>query len=221
MVAVRQTRGPDVVWWGEPGDVRAVSAAGIEDAVVRLAPILRDAASVAIVLPPCPELVASVLACHRAGIVPRVVHVLDELEGLSAAEFVLTSSAVVYRGDILFLKERVDDARHLGTARTLVVDRTGWMPLGPTLDVYHEVPMRPGTDEWFPAIDTSPEPIQPTRMAPSLRTIVTDPQLLAAQADPLFLYEAYLEPDDGARAREAYVGASTVSRGSRPDGRLS
>jgi hypothetical protein len=209
---------PDVVWCGEPGDVRTVSAAAIEDAVVRLIPTVRDAGDVAIVLPPCPELVVSLIACERAGVVPRMVHVLDELGPLSDVELVLTSSAVVYRGELVFLKERVDDA---GAGRTLVVDRTGWMPLGPTLDVYHEVPMRPDLDAWFPAIEVSSEPIAPTRMAPCLRAIVKDPTTLTEQGGPLFLHEAYLDADDETRAREAYVGASTASRGSRGDGRLS
>jgi acyl-coenzyme A synthetase/AMP-(fatty) acid ligase len=207
---------PAILWVGEPGDRRAVSRSDLEDAVAQLAPTMED--DVCIVLPPTPELVVALMACDRTGIVPRLLHPLDDLGPIARSRVVLTSSALVYRGGIVFLKERIDDAiEHV--ERVMVVDRTGWMPLGATMDVYHEVPMRPDCDVWFPPIAES-EPSGSYREVPSLRGIVSDPTCLIRD-EALFLYEGNLEPQDAERARAAYVGASGTSLGSRPGGRLS
>ncbi len=171
-----------------------------------------------IFLAPVPELVIGMLACRRLGVAAELVHPMVGdgalREALAGGRVVLTSSAAVYRGQLHFLKERVDDA--VGDVdRIVVADRTGWMPLGPTLDVYHDVPMRPGRDEWFPKIAEGAEPVGDVVEAPSLREIVDDPACLNTN-DALLLYEGYLEPTDA-----AYVGASGTSLGSRPGGRLS
>ncbi len=167
----------------------------------------------AIVLPPLPELAVALNACTD----PLLIHPL-EIPGRIDADLVITSSALVYRGDLIFLKERVDA---VFDGVVVVRDRTGWMPLGATLDVYHDVPMKPERDVWFPEIDETDE--RPDRLieAPSLRAILEDPSGLVALDGALFLYEGYLEPDDADRARAAYVGASGTRRGSRPEGRLS
>ena len=207
---------PAILWIGEPGDCRAVSRSDLEDVVAQLASTLED--GVCIVLPPSPELVVALIACDRIGIVPRLVHPLDDLGPIARSHVVLTSSALVYRGELVFLKERIDDAiEHV--ERVMVVDRTGWMPLGATMDAYHEVPMRPGRDAWFPPIAGS-EPSGSYQEVPSLREIVSDPSRMICD-EALFLYEGHLEPQDADRARAVYVGASGTSLGSRPGGRLS
>lgn len=143
-----------------------------------------------------------------------MVHPREDLQALRSVDVVLTSSAFFYRGVLSFLKERVDDAAKEAD-RIVVVDRTGWMPLGATMDVYHEVPMQPGRDEWFPPVPDGVEPTGEHVVAPSLREIVRNPECVITD-DVLVLHESYLEPADA-----AYVGASGTSLGSRPAGRLS
>lgn len=201
-----------IVWVGDPGDRRVIGSAALDDAADRLAAELRPGDVVGVVLPPVPELVVTLHACERVGAGARVVHVLDPMD-VGDARVVVTSSALGYRGELVFLKERVDDAI-ADVDRMLVVDRTGWMPLGATMDVYHEVPMRPGRDEWFPRITKGTEPAGALVEAPSLREIVGDPACLITD-EALLLYESYLEPGDA-----GYVGASGTSLGSRPPGRL-
>lgn len=201
---------PSIMWTGEPGDTRSVTSQAFDDTVARLAAMCAGA-RVAVVLPPSPELAVALSACNQ----PLMIHPLEIPDRIDA-DFVITSSALVYRGDLIFLKERVDA---IFGGSVLVHDRTGWMPLGATLDVYHDVPMKVGRDVWFPKIEETDE--HPTDLveAPPLRAVVEGRSQLPDE--PFFLYEGYLEAEDADRARAAYVGASGTRRGSRPGGRLS
>lgn len=201
-----------VRWVGDTGDERFVSRDGIQRGIAAVTPLLTG--DVCLALPPLPELVVALGACREAGISPTLVHPLDDLRAAATASAVITASAFLYRGDVVFLKERIDDVA-ARAERIVVVDRLGWMPLGATMDVYHEVPMHPGRDVWFPALPSGGVATDDAAVAPSLREVVADPSRLMGDRT-LVLYESLLEPDDA-----DYVGASGTSLGSRGAGRLS
>jgi acyl-coenzyme A synthetase/AMP-(fatty) acid ligase len=77
--------------------------------------------------------------CKRSG--KRIVRIDEE------PDVIVTADGIVENGFVRPLKEEVDEALP-DAKRVIVIRHLGDVPLGPTYDVYLDVQMRPGRDEW-------------------------------------------------------------------------
>ncbi|MFW7379048.1 MAG: acetate--CoA ligase [Oligoflexus sp.] len=140
-----------LIWEGEPGDARKVSYAELLDEVSRCGNALKSLGvkpgdRVSIYMPMTPELVAAVLACARIGAVHSVVFAGFSAESLAernqdaGAKLLITADGLWRRGEILNLKELVDEALQDSPTieRCLVLKRTG-----------EKVSMQEGRDVWW------------------------------------------------------------------------
>ncbi|MCC6352181.1 MAG: AMP-binding protein, partial [Fimbriimonadaceae bacterium] len=128
-----------ILWEGEPGDVRAISYAELQEDVSRLANALRELGvgkgdRVCVYLPMVPELAATMLACARIGAPHSVVFGGFSAESLydrindAQAKVVVTADGGWRRGGIVQLKRAVDQALDMGcpsVEKVLVLERAG------------------------------------------------------------------------------------------------
>ncbi len=128
-----------ILWEGEPGDVRRISYAELQDEVCRIANALkslgvRKGDRVCIYMPMVPELAMTMLACARIGAPHSVVFGGFSAESLydrindAQAKAVVTADGGWRRGKIVELKRMVDDAIALGcpsVEKVLVLERAG------------------------------------------------------------------------------------------------
>jgi acetyl-CoA synthetase len=156
-----------LIWEGEPGDRRVLRYQDLKREVGRFANVLKAQGVtkgdvVAIYMPMVPELVIAMLACARIGAPHTVVFGGFSGEALvgriqdCSAKVLVTADGGFRRGNIIHLKEQVDEAlAHCPTIRNVVVlKRTG-----------HQIHMEPGRDHWWhemasiASADCPPEPL--------------------------------------------------------------
>ena len=138
-------------WYGEEGEQRELTYAGLLADVQRLANGLkargvRKGDIVAIYLPMIPEVVVAMLACARIGAPHNVVFggfassaVRERLE-VSSAKALITADGARRKGKTVPVKTAIDDAvDDLTTLETIVVVRSAGSPCT----------MRPGRDVWY------------------------------------------------------------------------
>ena len=144
-----------IVWEGEPGDQRTLTYQELLRAVERFAAALkaqgfRAGDRAILYMPMVPELPVAMLACARLGITHSVVFAGFSAEALKTrildldAELVVTADGGWRRGNIVPLKQAVDEAlEDCPRVRSVIVyRRTG-----------NEVEMRPGRDAWWHDLD--------------------------------------------------------------------
>ncbi|MDP6126186.1 MAG: AMP-binding protein, partial [Candidatus Latescibacteria bacterium] len=141
-----------LIWEGELGDQRTLTYQQLHREVCRFANVLkklgvRTGDRVALYMPMVPELAIAMLSCARLGAVHTVIFggfsaesVRDRVND-AQARLIVTADGGWRRGNIVPLKEAVDDAIEGGTpsvAQIVVVKRTA-----------HDVHMEPGRDHWW------------------------------------------------------------------------
>ncbi len=139
-----------LVWEGEPGDSRVLTYQDLSREVGRFANALRKQGvqkgdRVCIYLPMIPEAVVAMLACARLGATHSLVFAGFSAESLrdrirdAGAEVVITADGTYRKGEVLPLKNTVDQAvRGTSVRRVLVVKRAG-----------NELSWIPGRDRWW------------------------------------------------------------------------
>ena len=138
-------------WEGEPGDSQEITYQDLYERVCKLSNGLKELGvkkgdRIAIYLGMTPEIVISMLACARIGAVHSVVFGGFSAEALSdrindaEAKVVITADGAWRRGDIVPLKQNVDDSLKLTDhiESVIVVKRTE-----------NEVTMVDGRDYWY------------------------------------------------------------------------
>src|SRR5262245_14403472 len=112
-----------IVWEGEPGDRRVLRFVDLQREVARFANVLkglgvRPGDRVGIYLPMIPEAVIAMLACARIGATHSVVFGGFSAEALrdrmndAQAKLVVTADGGYRRGQVVPLKDNVDEALH-------------------------------------------------------------------------------------------------------------
>ena len=152
----RHARGPrrnkaSIVWEGEPGDRRVLTYHDLWREVNRFADVLarlevKKGDRVTIYMPMVPELPVAMLACARIGAVHSVIFggfsarsIRDRTEDAESA-VVVTADAGYRRGNVLRLKQTVDEAiAGLDVVKHVIVYRRAGIDL----------PMREGRDHWW------------------------------------------------------------------------
>ena len=142
-----------IVWEGEPGDTRVLTYWDLHREVCKFANVLEGQGvqkgdRVTIYLPMIPEAAVAMLACARIGAVHTVVFggfsadSLRERIGDSQSKLVITADGGWRRGNVVRLKDTVDQALQGATTVTSVIvfSRMG--------DPRH-VPMTEGRDHWW------------------------------------------------------------------------
>lgn len=128
-----------ILWEGEPGDLRRITFAQLKDEVSRVANGLKELGvkrgdRVCIYMPMVPELAFTMLACARIGAAHSVVFGGFSAESLfdrindAEAKVVVTSDGGWRRGNVIALKQAVDEALEMGCPtieKVLVLKRTG------------------------------------------------------------------------------------------------
>jgi acetyl-CoA synthetase len=159
-----------LIWEGEPmqagrpAEVRTLTYQQLYDEVCRFAGALRGLGvecgdRVAIYMPLVPEALIAMLACARLGATHSVVFGGFSAEALrdrihdAACKVVVTADGGARRGQIVRLKDTVDDAltdkRTSSVQHVVVFRRTG-----------HDVVMQPGRDRWWHDVVASAEPVK-------------------------------------------------------------
>ena len=141
-----------LIWEGEPGDQRTLTYQQLHGEVCRFANALERMGveagdRVAIYMPMVPELAIAVLACARIGAAHSVIFggfsstaIQDRVED-AQAKVILTADGGYRRGEVLPLKEKVDEAMEAGCAsveKVVVYQRT-----------YNAVDWFEGRDLWW------------------------------------------------------------------------
>ncbi len=141
-----------LIWEGEPGDQRTLTFQQLHAEVCRFANGLERMGvtagdRVAIYMPMVPELAIALLACARIGAIHSVIFggfsaaaIRDRVED-AEAKVILTADGGYRRGDVLPLKEKVDEAMQNGCAsveHVIVYQRT-----------FEEVDWFDGRDRWW------------------------------------------------------------------------
>ncbi len=140
-----------IIWEGEPGDVRVLTYQDLYREVCICANALKSQGvkkgdRVSIYLPMIPELAITMLACARIGVTHSIIFggfsavaLCDRINDASA-KIVITSDGGYRKGEIVDLKEKVDEAvlKAPSVQRVVVVRRTG-IP----------VAMKEGRDIWW------------------------------------------------------------------------
>ncbi|HUR69782.1 MAG TPA: acetate--CoA ligase [Candidatus Thermoplasmatota archaeon] len=154
-------RTPDkraLVWEGEPGDARTLTYAQLLREVCQAANALKELGvrkgdRVAIYMPMAPETAVAMLACARIGAVHSVVFAGFSATALASriqdaeARLVITADASYRRGNVLKLKEIVDDAvaQCPSVEKVLVWKRSGEaVRMGPRDVWWHDIIPRQG-----------------------------------------------------------------------------
>ena len=150
---IERGRGDKVAfyWEGEPGDTRILTYRQLLAEVCRFANALKDLGiakgdRVAIYMPMIPETVVAMLACARIGATHSVVfggfsaNALADRVVDAEAKAILTSDGAYRRGQVLPLKEAVDEAlvRCPSVGSVIVVNRAG-----------NAVTMEAKRDHWY------------------------------------------------------------------------
>lgn len=141
-----------ILWEGEPGDTRTLSYAELLDEVCKCAGALRELGIkqgdvVSIYMPMTPELAIAMLACARIGAIHSVIFAGFSAESIAdrnndaSAKLVITSDGLYRRGNVLPLKQTVDEAlaKSPTVEHCLVLKRTGG----------DDTPMTEGRDVWW------------------------------------------------------------------------
>ena len=141
-------------WEGEPGDTQEITYRDLYERVCKLSNALKSLGvekgdRIAIYLGMTPEIVVSMLACARIGAVHSVVFGGFSAEALAdrindaEAKVVITADGAWRRGEIVPLKENVDNSLELTEfiESVVVVKRTE-----------QEVNMKDGRDYWYEEI---------------------------------------------------------------------
>ncbi|HLC25933.1 MAG TPA: acetate--CoA ligase [bacterium] len=152
-----------LIWEGEPGDSRTYTYQSLHREVCKFANVLKSAGvkkgdRVAIYLPMIPELPVAMLACARIGATHNVVFGGFSSEALkdrindAQAKIVITADGGYRRGNIVPLKENVDEAlKETPTIeKVIVVQRTG-----------KPVHLAAGRDMWWHEIMEHASPVCP------------------------------------------------------------
>ncbi len=140
-----------IVWEGEPGESRTLTYQQLHRDVCRFANVLKSLGAakgdrIVIYMPLVPELAVAMLACARIGATHSVIFggfssqaIVDRILD-AGAKLIVTADGGYRRGNIIPLKQNVDEAvKRLPVVENVVVlKRTG-----------HEVPMEPGRDHWW------------------------------------------------------------------------
>ncbi len=150
---VEQGRGNKaaILWEGEPGDKRVLTYRQLQREVSKFANVLqangvRSKSRVLIYMPMIPEATIAMLACARIGAVHSVVFggfsaesIKDRIED-SGAQTIVTADAGWRRGNIVALKENVDEALKDDSQinKVIVFQRTG-----------SKIVMQPERDVWW------------------------------------------------------------------------
>jgi acetyl-CoA synthetase len=164
-----------IVWEGEPGEVRTLTFADLQQEVIRCASMLRSLGvgkgdRVAIYMGMTPEVAVAMLACTRIGAVHSVIFggfapqaIADRILD-SDCRVILTQDATYRRGAEIRLKGCVDEALKQcpDVRHAVVLKRTG-----------AGIAMQPGRDLWWHEAMAAAEPVCP-------------PEELNAE-DPLFI----------------------------------
>lgn len=140
-----------MIWEGEPGETRTLTYQQLHREVCKFANALKHLGvakgdRVVLYMPLVPELAISMLACARIGAPHSVIFggfsaqaLIDRVQD-AKAKIIVTADAGYRRGNLVPLKQNVDEAlRQLPEVRSVVVfKRAG-----------NEVAMQPGRDYWW------------------------------------------------------------------------
>lgn len=140
-----------IIWEGEPGDTRTLTYQELHTEVCKCANVLRTLGvakgdRVVIYMPLVPEAAIAMLACTRIGATHSVIFggfsaqaLVDRIND-AKAKLVVTADGGYRRGNVVPLKENVDEAvkQTPSIEGVVVVKRTG-----------KEVHMEPGRDHWW------------------------------------------------------------------------
>lgn len=140
-----------ILWEGEPGDTRTLTYHQLHREVCRFANVLKGLGvksgdRVVLYMPMVPELAIAMLACARIGATHSVIFggfssqaLVDRISDAKAT-LVVTADGAFRRGNVVALKENVDQAlRSLPFVKNCIVfRRTG-----------HPIHMEPGRDHWW------------------------------------------------------------------------
>jgi len=140
-----------IIWEGEPGDSRILTYQELHREVSKFSNVLKSLGitkgdRVAIYMPMIPELPIAMLACARIGAIHSVVFGGFSAEALkdrvndAKARLIITADGGYRRGEVVHLKEKVDEAvTHTpGVENVIVVKRTG-----------NNIQMKQGLDHWW------------------------------------------------------------------------
>ena len=140
-----------IIWEGEPGDSRTLTYQDLHREVSKFSNVLKSLGvskgdRVAIYMPMIPELPIAMLACARIGAIHSVVFggfsaeaVKDRVND-AQARLIITADGGYRRGEVVTLKEKIDDAveKTPGVENVVVVRRTG-----------NNIFMKDGRDHWW------------------------------------------------------------------------
>jgi acetyl-CoA synthetase len=141
-----------IIWEGEPGDTRTLTYAELLKEVCKCAAAMKELGiqqgdRVSIYMPMTPELAITMLACARIGAVHSVIFAGFSAESIAdrnndcGAKLMVTADGLHRRGNVLPLKETVDEALAKSSTieKCLVLRRIG----------QDNVPMTEGRDVWW------------------------------------------------------------------------
>lgn len=142
---------PAILWEGEPGDSRTLTYSELLAEVCKFANVLKELGiqagdRVSIYMPMTPELAVAMLACARIGAVHSVIfagfsaEAIAERNNDAGAKLVITADAAWRRGNVLPLKQTVDEAlaKSPTVEHCIVLDR-----------VNEAIHMEAGRDHWW------------------------------------------------------------------------
>lgn len=140
-----------IIWEGEPGDSKVLTYQDLHREVSKFSNVLKSLGvntgdRVAIYMPMIPELPIAMLACARIGAIHSVVFGGFSAEALkdrvndAQARLIITADGGYRRGEIVTLKEKVDEAVEMtpSVEKVVTVRRTG-----------NSVKMKEGRDYWW------------------------------------------------------------------------
>ena len=140
-----------IIWEGEPGDSRTLTYQDLHREVCKFANVLKGSGvskgdRVAIYMPMIPELPIAMLACARIGATHSIIFggfssaALRDRINDAQAKWVVTADGGYRKGEVVTLKDKVDEAlkESPGVEKVVVVRRTG-IP----------IQMQAGRDFWW------------------------------------------------------------------------
>ena len=149
-----------IIWEGEPGESRTLTYQELHREVCKFANVLKKLGTkkgdrVVLYMPLIPELAVAMLACSRIGATHSVIFggfspqaLIDRIND-AQAKIVVTADGGYRRGNIIPLKQNVDEALRQtpSVSSVIVYKRTG-----------KEIAMEPGRDFWWGGLmETSPD----------------------------------------------------------------
>ncbi|MBI3005538.1 MAG: acetate--CoA ligase [Ignavibacteriales bacterium] len=156
-----------IVWEGEPGETRTLTYQQLHTEVCKFSNVLRTLGvvkgdRVVIYMPLIPEAAVAMLACTRIGATHSIIFggfssqaLVDRIND-ATAKLVVTSDGGYRRGNIVPLKNNVDEALQQTSSveSVIVVKRTG-----------KEVHMEPGRDYWWEGLmETASDKCEPEKL---------------------------------------------------------